>query len=221
MKNNKTECANPWLCSALGFFLPVLGLIIGAIIGKGTGVKHALGGIVLRYVLGVLVLVWMYALGSKIQQDAPERTVRQSAPANRAPAGWEYRQEQSPIDDSTTHVLRHDSAEVVGSFDKEPAGLIIRQKEGRREVYISWPSFIGSRSVPVTVRFDKDEAVTDDWNCSTDGRAAFSPFPFADFWEMVKTSRKLTMRLTPYGESPKTVTFDLSNIPPDALTAFD
>jgi hypothetical protein len=220
MKNNKTECANPWLCMALGFFLSFLGVLLGSIIGKGTGLKYAFGGIALRWVLAVLVLVWMYALGSNMQQTE-RATARQSAPANRAPAGWDYRQEQSPIDDSTTHVLRHASAEVVGSFDKEPAGLIIRQKEGRREVYITWPSFIGSRSVPVTVRFDKDEAVTDDWNCSTDGRAAFSPFPFADFWGMVKDSRKLTIRLTPYGESPKTVTFDLSNIPPDALTAFD
>lgn len=217
-KNAQNECKNPWLCSALGFFVPVLGLIIGAIIGKGTGVKHALGGIVLRYVLGVMLLCWFYSVGKKIEQS---EQARQPLRQEHAAAGWSFEREQSSIDDSTTYTLSRASVEVVGKYKKAPAELIIRRQEGKNEVFITWPSHLAVRKVPVTVRFDKDEAVTEDWGCSTDGKAAFSPFPFADFWGMVKDSRHLTVRLIPYGENPQTVTFDLSNIPVDALKVFN
>ena len=36
---NDSECKNPWLCAALGFFVPLFGVVIAAIIGKGTGAK--------------------------------------------------------------------------------------------------------------------------------------------------------------------------------------
>ena len=63
--------------------------------------------------------------------------------------------------------------------------------------------------------------MTEDWECATDGKAVFSPFPFGDFWGMVKDSRRLVIRLTPYGESPATVSFNLSDIPKEALRAFN
>ena len=72
--------------------------------------------------------------------------------------------------------------------------------------------YLGNDKMPVTVRFDGDEAITDDWGCSTDGKAVFSPFPFSDFLETVLTSKRLVVRLTPYGESPETATFDISGL---------
>lgn len=221
MKNNKTECANPWLCSALGFFLPVLGLIIGAIIGKGTGVKHALGGIALRWVLAFGVLVFLFAVGSAGEAARESAKAKAEGNAAESRSAWRYVTKPSPIDDSTTHVLQCESVEPVPGIVRRRAALIIRRKEGTDEAYIDWPGFVGTRKTPVTIRFDKDEAVTEDWECATDGKAVFSPFPFADFWGMVKDSRRLVIRLTPYGESPATVSFNLSDIPEEALRAFN
>lgn len=210
---NENECKNPWLCSVLGFFLPLVGLIIGAIIGKGTGVKHALGGIALRW---VLVVGFVAAVAGAARENA-ERVPEDPPP----PAGWEYSTERSPIDDTVSHYLRRESVELVrGAIRSGRAVLMIRRKEGKREVFISWPGYIASGSIPVTVRFDGDDAVTEDWGCATDGRAVFSPYPFADFWGMVRDSRRLVVRLTPRGKSPETVTFDLSSLPQSALRAF-
>ena len=229
MKKN-IECKNPWLCGVFGFFLPILGLIIGAIIGKGTGVKIALLGAVLRWACVVGFFLFLFVVGSAIETTRESAKRAHSANAERVKSGepapaqsaWKYSTQRSPIDDTTTHILRCKSVEEVdGGIRSGHAVLIIRRKEGADEAYIKWPGFVGTRETPVTVRFDKDEAITEDWGCATDGKAVFSPFPFDDFWGMVKDSRQLVVRLTPYGESPATVTFKLSGIPADALRAFN
>lgn len=230
----KSDSQNKYICIALGFFLSLLGVLLASITNKTSGLKYAFGGIALRWLLCVSLFVFLSGLGSatrdlQVQPDDESvqtqttdegQSEKTTTPPSSASA-WHYMSKQSPIDDSTTHILMCVSAEKVGRFNKSPARLMIRHKEGQREVLISWPSYIRSRSIPVTIRFDKDDAVTENWGISTDGTAVFSPFPFADFWGMVKDSRLLVVRLTPYGESPATVTFDLSNIPPAALTAFN
>ena len=65
--SNKNECRNPKLCAALGFFVPILGVVIAAIIGKGTGAKIALGGAAVRYAL----LFALYRLGVTVVYLAP------------------------------------------------------------------------------------------------------------------------------------------------------
>lgn len=213
MKND-AECKNPWMCSVLGFFLPLVGLIISAIIGKGTGVKHAFGGIVLRNVLivGGCLLVF-----NKTPTTPDGKTSAAKIGKSRETAKtderktWEIENEKSPIDDSITYTIRREAnAPVRGGFKKVRPVLIIRHKEGKSEAYVSWPMYLGNDKLAVTIRFDNDEAITEDWGCSTDRKAVFSPFPFADFLEMVLTSRSLVVRLTPYGESPETATFDIS-----------
>lgn len=214
--NDNPECKNPWLCSVLGFFLPLIGLVIGAIIGKGTGVKHALGGIALRYVLIVAGCLWVASRVSDIpRNETPARLA--SGKSDKLEADerttWEVHKEKSPLDDSLTVSIRREAESPVhGGFRKSPAVLILRHKEGKSEAYVSWPMYLGNDKMPVTVRFDGDEAITDDWGCSTDGKAVFSPFPFSDFLETVLTSKRLVVRLTPYGESPETATFDISGL---------
>ena len=217
----KSECKNPWLCAALGFFLPLIGLIISAIIGKGDGVKNALGGIFLRYALFIGGCLFIYNAAKDTYNTAkdashkPQQTQAQRQSAKRTK--WIVDKELSPLDDSTTYTVVRDAETPTGSrFRKERPTLIIRHKEGKSEAYITWPSYLSSRKIPVTVRFDKDAAITEEWNCSTDGKAIFSPFDFADFLETVITSKRLVVRLTPFGESPETATFDISGLA-DAL----
>lgn len=204
---NKSDCKNPWLCTALGFFLPLLGLIVGAIIGKGDGVKHALGGIGLRYALIVGGCLWLF------NSKPPESPVREASKPSESVKRktWELWKDKSPLDDSTVYTVRREAESPVrGGFRKSPPVLILRSKEGKCEAYISWPLYISRDKLPVSVRFDSDEAVTEEWNCSTDGKAVFSPFPFQDFLDMVLNSKRLVVRLTPFGENPETATFDIS-----------
>ena len=126
---------------------------------------------------------------------------------------WEMLKEKSPIDDSQTYTIQREAdSPVHGGFRKSRPVLILRHKEGKSEVYVAWPMYLGNDKLPVTVRFDKDDAITEDWGCSTDGKAVFSPFPFSDFLEMALTSSRLVVRLTPFGESPETAIFDISGL---------
>ena len=213
---NNIECKNPWLCSVLGFFLPLIGLIIGAIIGKGTGIKHALGGIALRYVLIIGGCLWVT---SSVPSPSINETPARQASRKRDKLGsnkrttWEVLKGKSPIDDTLmVSIQREAESPVRGGFRKSHPVLILRHKEGKSEAYVSWPMYLGNGKLPVIIRFDNDEAITDNWGCSTDGKAVFSPFPFADFLEVALTSKRLVVRLTPFHESPETATFDLSGL---------
>ena len=204
---NETECKNPRLCAALGFFVPVLGVVIASIIGKGTGTKIALGGAAVRYAL----LFALYRLGVELRKHGMAPDVVDAANARR---GWEVSREVSPIDDSTIYTASVEASSPV-LRDSRPL-LILRREEGASEAYVSWPSFIGFSKRPVTVRFDDNPADTAEWGSSTDGRAMFSPYPFGEFLEAVLASRRLVVRFTPYGESPVTAVFDISGLA-DAL----
>ena len=169
----------------LGFFLPLIGLIIGAIIGKGEGVKHALAGIVLRYVLIIGGCLWVFNSAMTAEPEGDSESLATGGGRSRQHHAnerktWEMSKSKSPLDDSTIYTIRREAAEPVhGAFDKMPPVLILRRKEGESDAYISWPIYIGHGETPVTIRFDDDDAVTEDWNCSTDGKAVFSPFPFS------------------------------------------
>ena len=230
----KSDSQNKYICIALGFFLSLLGVLLASITNKTSGLKYAFGGIALRWLLCVSFFVFFSGLGSatrdlQVQPDDESvqtqttdegQSEKTTTPPSSASVGWSFERTTSPIDDSQTFALSLTSAEKVGMFDK-PATLVIRSQKERREVFIAWPGYLGSQSLPVTVRFDKEEAVTENWGISTTGKSAFSPFPFADFWELVKTSRRLAIQLSPYRKPPTAATFDLGNIPPEALAVFD
>jgi hypothetical protein len=209
----KDECKNPYLCSILGFFLPLIGLVISAIIGKGEGVKHAFGGIALRYVL--FIGGCLYITRSVFDDDFVPPNYNDEGQANEAytqNTKWVLDESISPIDDTPIYVLSCLSKENVSAIIKDKqAALVVRHQEGKNEIYIDWPRFLSTKEIPVTVRFDSDESVTEKWQCGTDHKSVFSPFPFEDFYDLLKTSKKLVVRLTPHGKSPEIATFDLSS----------
>ena len=206
---NDSECKNPWLCAALGFFVPLFGVVIAAIIGKGTGAKLALGGAVVRYAL----LFALYRLGVELFPDSMAPGFANTASVRQ---GWEVTREVSPIDDSLIYTCSVEASSPV--FRDSCPALIIRRKGGSSEAYVTWPSFIGDGKISVTVRFDDNPADTAEWGSSTDGKALFSPYPFGDFLERLLASQQMVMRFTPYGESPVTAVFDISGLA-DALGA--
>lgn len=126
---------------------------------------------------------------------------------------WRLQTDVSPIDDSKSYFLILESEdEVAGMFGTSyKPSLYIRFKEGVLEAYISYSTYIGTGEVDVTTRIDKNEAETESWGLSTDGKAVFV-IDSESFIQSIVEAKTLVVRLTPYGESPITVSFDLRGI---------
>ena len=127
--------------------------------------------------------------------------------------GWEYSSSTSPIDDSKGHILRLEANEktATGIFGNTPT-LIIRHKEGETEVYINIGSYLGSDEISVVHRLDNNPPRTWDWGLSSDSKAIFYPSNERPFILQMLKAKRLVIRLTPFGESPITSTFNLTGL---------
>lgn len=192
--NTEKECRNPWLCFFLGFFLPVVGLVVSAIIGKGMGVIRALVGIAIRYVF-VFLLVFL-RVAQERSEGATEKAEREDRPVAYVPrvsanATWTMEKKRLPAGGKAVTVSRRADYPVGGGVP-----LLIARSEGdRREAYVAWPSPMGNGAEAfVTVRFDDYEALAQRWKLSKDRRVAFSPFAFVDFFGLMRSARRLEIR---------------------------
>jgi DNA-directed RNA polymerase subunit RPC12/RpoP len=126
--------------------------------------------------------------------------------------GWQYSSRVSPIDDSTTHVLRLVANDKIpGVLNKTPT-LIIRHKEGETDVYFNTGSYLGSDNVKVTHRLDKYKPTTLTWGLSTDSKSIFYPTDVKTFINGLRFNKQLVIRLTPYNENPITAVFNLTGL---------
>jgi type VI secretion system protein VasI len=89
--------------------------------------------------------------------------------------------------------------------------LILRCQEKKTNAFIGFDFYLGIGEVEVTTRLDKEKAKTTTWNASSDHQAVFAPNAVGFVRELAKHS-SLFVRLTPYGESPVSTSFDLRGI---------
>ena len=129
---------------------------------------------------------------------------------------WRVSEKSSPIDDSKTVVgiLDADASVPVGPYKRTQPKLILRCSENVTSAYLVYNVFLGSDTTEVTTRTDSDRALTWNWNISSDHNAV-------GLWEgdtaipFIKTmlgKERLVVRLTPYSESPVTVSFTLNGL---------
>ena len=149
-----------------------------------------------------------YDNAAKLHGLAPHTDVKASQDGN-----WSISTDTSPIDDTKTVVCRleADSSVHVG-YDTVRPTLIIRFKEGELEAYINYGIFLGTESIPVTMRFGRGEAIQSTWSISTDNEATFITGNISAFLQRLEREDSFIVRLTPYGESPITVSFSLQGI---------
>jgi len=122
---------------------------------------------------------------------------------------WTVRKEVSPIDDSQSYIcsLEADAPVTIGYKTVTPR-LMVRWKERELNVYVSIHEvFLGIDSMDVTMRIDQQPATTAPWEIGTNRSAVFAPDDHAKVLALIK-SRQVTIRLTPYSESPATFTFN-------------
>ncbi len=116
-----------------------------------------------------------------------------------------------PIDDSrvATYILAADSGKSAWG---DTIYLIVRDTDGRFELFINWDDYLGS-DVLVTHRVGTQPASTQSWNLSTDKNASFYPRKGSPSLESLlrafTESDQFIARCTPYNESPITAIFDI------------
>jgi len=150
---------------------------------------------------------------SALRSMGPERGLSEDREVDDKPVGWQLRTDVSPIDDSKSYFLSREATEPVGSgFMSSTPTLMVRYKERELEVYVTFGTYLGSDSTPVTVRMGTSPASQEEWGLSTDGKAIFCPTDDSAFVDQLLQNDRLVIRLTPFGESPVTATFDLTGL---------
>lgn len=141
------------------------------------------------------------------------------ATEHKAVSEWIVNEQTSPIDDSKTVVLRTESMEpVMGRFGRNSRpSLILRCHENTTVMYLSFDEHHMADSQGygrVTMRVDQQDAVRRDMLASTDHKAL-------GLWNggrsipVIRTlldADVLTVRVTPYSESPITVQFPVGGL---------
>lgn len=120
---------------------------------------------------------------------------------------------KDPITDEPTALAYVESTGSV-SFGQEPT-LLIRCKDGRTDLFISWNDYLGSsdESTETAVRLDNGPVTTSRWGNSTDSTAAF--FSSGDVIEEIKSlfgHDEMVARVTPYNSSAVTATFPITGV---------
>ncbi len=132
------------------------------------------------------------------------------------------RETVSPIDDSNNvHLNIPSERPVQVSFEELRPTLHLRCAERTTDVFINVGHYLGTDSVQATIRLDDKEARQSSWSISSDFKAMFfrhaeadgsAIFEDSEFVKQLICAERMLVRVTPWGESPITVTFDLRGL---------
>jgi hypothetical protein len=122
---------------------------------------------------------------------------------------WSSHKTTSLIDDSLNISF------YISSNESDNIDLSIRCQENETELYIDWDNFLSTSSINMLTRIDKQPA--DDnlwWNTSSDYKAVFYPGNDIEFIKSLFNHDVLLAKITPHGDNPITVTFDITELSP-------
>ncbi|EPY8411906.1 type VI secretion system-associated protein TagO [Klebsiella aerogenes] len=147
-------------------------------------------------------------------QDGTEDVVPSSVEPAPNPGKWLTHITTSPVDDSKNVVLMLPSNDSIRTPYGETVTptIFVACREKKTEVFINWDVYLGLEETSMLYRFDKQKAVERGWSISTDTKAVFYRGRDIDFVKAMMKADKMFARITPYNESPVSVTFDLSGL---------
>lgn len=129
---------------------------------------------------------------------------------------WTVSRSSSPVDDSSTVVLRQRADEEVRARYGQTyrPSLLIRCMENSTGLYINYGFFLTTGSMTVTTRVDKEDARKARWNVSTDYEAVglWRGGQAIPFIKSLLGKDRLFVRVQPHGESYVDVTFSLDGL---------
>lgn len=124
---------------------------------------------------------------------------------------WNFSEQTDDFSDKETSFAYLEPTSTVRRDD--PKTLVVRcNGEGGYDVYMIANGYIGSTNdrIKVRYRFGKGKSVTERWNESADGKAAFLPGGYNDFRTLLKTGEDFVFEITDYKGSPANSQFDNS-----------
>ncbi|MEY0031324.1 type VI secretion system-associated protein TagO [Providencia rettgeri] len=127
---------------------------------------------------------------------------------------WIIDIDKSEIDDTQTVVMFVDSEEPVYTslFGRSTPSLVFRCQNNKTEVYIQWGAYLGLDTIETITRVDKEKATKKFWGVSTNNKSAFYPSGSIAFIKSLLNKEKLFAQVTPYGENPVKVSFNISGL---------
>lgn len=133
-----------------------------------------------------------------------------------AVGSWHVQEEISPLDDSKNVGLWTESLEPIpDTFGRlVTPTLVLRCQENKTSVYIDWSTYLGIDEIQIIYRIDKLPAETRRWRISTNFEAIglWSGGSAIPFIRGLFDHKTLLARVTPYGESPVTVIFNIAGL---------
>lgn len=157
------------------------------------------------------------AASATTAEGAPVPPAVASAQALAPPPGkWQRKVQRDHKGEITAVTLQLPAAAVHGSIGGDPPILVLRCRDTETSVAIEWQNYIGSNSVPVTLRLDRHGGAQQLWQASPNGSGTGYPGNAIGLIRRLSAGGTLDARVSPYGGYAIDATFDLTGIT-DAL----
>lgn len=98
-------------------------------------------------------------------------------------------------------------APIKSGFGEVTPRLVLRYRGGRTLAYVLFDTYLGSKPVPVRLRFGEGEPETQEWRPSNDGRALIMPGDGLAFIRRLKEASAFAVTVTPPKAEPVTAQF--------------
>lgn len=134
----------------------------------------------------------------------------ESAPASTS-GGWQFVEQEDDFSNQNTSFVFLRSDRAGDTFSDSPSQLIVRcNGSGGSEVFMASNGYIGARNnrIPVRYRFGEDRPVSENWNESTNGTAAFLPRGYQDFLTGLASRQDFIFEITDFRGSRYSASFD-------------
>ena len=90
--------------------------------------------------------------------------------------------------------------------------LLLRCDSQKVDIFVAFDDYLGSDSISVISRVDKEKPDQRLWSLSTNNQAAFYPKNEKKLLRRLFSAERFVVRATPYNENPKTLIFDVKGI---------
>lgn len=125
--------------------------------------------------------------------------------------GWQFVSQEDDFTNQDTSYVFLRSDQAGNTFSDAPSQLVVRcDGNGGSEIFVVANGYIGARndSIPVRFRFGDEPPVSEQWNESTSGTAAFLPRGYRDFRAGLATRQDFIFEITDYRGSRYSAEFD-------------
>lgn len=124
---------------------------------------------------------------------------------------WRFVEKFDRFNDENSSFVALEASGYIGS--DSPKTLVVRcDARGGYDIYVLSSGYIGARDdlVPVRYRFGTNKPISERWNESTNGRAAFLPSSYNDFREGLATGEDFIFEITDFSGNRGSSEFDNS-----------